>query len=438
MLAQNKFMLGKTLPPLTVETLVNGGAGLARYEGRVVFIPHTAVGDVVSCRVTKDKKKFLEAKLCETIQPASVRCQPLCPVAGDCGGCHWQHLPYPEQLSWKEKLFRTSLTHQCGIEPDRILPILPASNEWNYRRRVQIKCRNTSAGFLTGFYRSKSHQIVSIQECPVVAPELNMLLQQLRAAINYTAFADDISQIDLSVDDCGCCSAVIHSSGTDEAELSEMLKGKNFSAALFIKRASEKKFLNLSGNPTLQIVVDQPPLFLRYAVGSFSQINLEQNRIMVDKVLELADLKGFERVLDLFCGMGNFSLPLARRVKQVVGIEESAASVKMARINGRQNGIENVEFYNQTAEGALDRCKNNEQPDLVVLDPPRSGALATMKELVASPVSQVIYISCDPQTLARDLRVLVNNGYELISSTPIDMFPQTYHCESLTLLRRYS
>ena len=438
MLTQNKRMLGETLPPLTVETLVNGGAGLARYEGRVVFIPHTAVGDVVSCRVTKDKKKFLQAQLCEIIQPSLVRRQPLCPVAGDCGGCQWQHLPYTEQLYWKEKLFRESLVHQCGIEPDRILSILPASNEWSYRSRVQIKCRNTSAGFETGFFRSKSHQIVSILECPVVAPELNVLLLQLRAAINHTAFADDISQIDLSVDDCSCCSAVIHYSGTDVAELAEMLDKESLAAFLMIKSVTEKKILNVSGSRSMQIVVDNPPMLLKYVVGSFAQINLQQNRVMVDKVLEFAALDGPEMVVDLFCGMGNFSLPLARRAKQVVGVEGSTSSVKMARINGHQNEIKNVEFYNQPAEEALDLLINDDQPDLLLLDPPRSGAFATMKKLVGKPVKKVIYISCDPQTLARDVRLLVNNGYELISSTPIDMFPQTHHCESITLLRQRS
>lgn len=437
MLKQNKPLLGKILPPLTVETLVNGGAGLARYEGRVVFIPDTAVGDVVSCRITKDKKKYLEAQLCETIQPSLARRQPICPVAGDCGGCQWQHLPYTEQLYWKEKLFRESLVHQCGIEPDRILSILPASNEWSYRSRVQIKCRNTSAGFETGFFRSKSHQIVSILECPVIAPELNVLLNQLRAAIDHTAFADDIPQIDLSVDDCACCSAVIHYSGTDDTELSEILDKENLSASIMIKSATGKKILSVSGSRSMQIVVDNPPMLLKYAVGSFAQINLEQNRAMVDKVLELAELDGSEKILDLFCGMGNFSLPLARRSKQVVGVEESAASVNMARINGYQNEIDNVKFRNQSAVGALDQFTNIDQPDLLVLDPPRSGALTTIRELVNKPVKKIIYISCDPQTLARDVKLLVNNGYELLSSAPIDMFPQTYHCESITLLRHY-
>ncbi|SEA46235.1 23S rRNA m(5)U-1939 methyltransferase [Desulfuromusa kysingii] len=431
-------LIGQELPPLTIETLVNGGAGLARFEGRVVFIPDTAVGDVVTCRVTKEKKKFLEARIIETIKPSSTRCQPVCPVAGDCGGCQWQHLPYSEQLFWKDSLFRETLAHQCGIDINNVLPIIPAVNPWNYRSRVQVKCQNSSAGFITGFFRSKSHSVVAVKECPVIAPELNTLLVRLRDCIDQTPFAADIAQLDLGVDDCGCCSAVVHYSGHDVDGLTELLISENITAALFIKNTVTNKLVHISGNASLQIVVDQPPILLKYAIGSFSQINLEQNRLLIESVLKLAELKGTERVLDLYCGMGNFSFPLARRAKHVIGIEGAAASINAAKINSRQNKIVNVDFYNQSAQGALVRLGDKERPDVLVLDPPRSGAYATMKELQAHPVNKIIYISCDPQTLGRDLQFLTRNGYELLTSQPIDMFPQTYHCESISLLRHLS
>lgn len=431
-------LVGCDLPPLTVETLVNGGAGLARHEGRVVFIPHTAVGDVVSCRVTKDKKKFLEAKVTEIIQPSPKRCRTICPVAGECGGCQWQHLPYPEQLYWKESLFRETLVHQCGIDAERVLPILPSANEWNYRSRVQVKCHNSQLGFVTGFYRSKSHHVVPIRECPVIAPELNTLMVNLRDCINSTVYASDIPQIDLGVDDCGCCSAVIHYSGRDADKLTDLLSRENLAAALFIKNTADKQINTISGSNSLQIIIDQPPILLKYAIGSFSQINLEQNRLLIQTVLDLAQLTGVEQVLDLYCGMGNFSLPLARRARHVAGVEESSVSINSARNNSRQNGIENVEFLNQRAEGALERLQDKIQPDLLILDPPRSGAYATTKELQRRPVKKIIYVSCDPQTLARDLKYLIDNGYELLSSQPVDMFPQSYHCESISMLRYHS
>ncbi|MDA3903844.1 MAG: 23S rRNA (uracil(1939)-C(5))-methyltransferase RlmD [Desulfuromusa sp.] len=433
-----ELKVDEILPPLTVETMVNGGAGLARYEGRVVFIPHVAVGDVVLCRVTKVKKHFLEAEINEMLQPSPQRRQPECPVAGECGGCQWQHLAYSEQLQWKESLFRETLTRQCGTNPDKILPIVPAADEWNYRSRVQIKCSNPNATFVTGFYRPKSHSVISIDRCPIIAPELNTLLAHLRKLINRTVHAKYIPQIDLAVDDNRKCSAVIHYAGSDLSSLAALLKAGSLVADMLIKSGSKSKLFPIQGEGVLQISVDRPPMKLAYAVGSFAQINLEQNRTLVAAVLGLSSLTGRERILDLYCGMGNFSLPLARRAKQVIGVEESAASIKMAGENGRQNQIENVEFYSQSAEGALSRFSQQNSVDLLFLDPPRIGAIATMKELLKTPVNKVIYVSCDPQTLARDLKLLVNGGYELVSSQPFDMFPQTHHCESVTLLQYLS
>ncbi|NOQ41242.1 MAG: 23S rRNA (uracil(1939)-C(5))-methyltransferase RlmD [Desulfuromusa sp.] len=432
---QDPLRAGHILSPLTVETMINGGAGLARHEGRVVFIPHTAVDDIVSCRVTKAKKNFLEAEIIEILKPSPLRRKPECPVAGDCGGCQWQHLPYTEQVRWKEMLFRESLTRQCSVDPARILSIVPAVDEWNYRSRVQIKCRNANAGFVTGFYRPKSHLIVPVEQCPIIAPELNTLLGHLRNIINRTAYAKDIPQIDLAIDDSCKCSAVIYYTGHNLSSLADLLKAENLAADLLIKSGSKRKLINIRGDGVLQLSADHPALKLRYAVGSFAQINLQQNRALVDIVLNLAALAGCEQILDLYCGMGNFSLPLARRARRVVGIEGSAVSINMARENGRLNQIDNVEFHSQSAEGALSHFTQQNPVDLLLLDPPRSGAIPVMKELIKTPVNRVIYVSCDPQTLARDLKLLVNGGYEVISSQPLDMFPQTHHCESVTLLQ---
>ena len=436
MLPKEKVRSAEILPPLTVETLVNGGAGLARHEGRVIFIPHTAVGDIVRCRVTKEKKHFSEAELVELLQPAQLRRRPICPVAGVCGGCQWQHLPYAEQLCWKENLFRETLIRQCGIDPVKMLPIVPASNEWNYRSRVQIKCHNTNAGFETGFYRSKSHSVVSIRQCPIIASELNTLLTQLRNIINHTAYADKISQIDLAVDDNGKCLAILHYFGHDLSALADLLSSKILATDLLIQSRSKSKLIIIQGDGVLQIAVDQPPLNLQYTAGGFAQINLNQNRALVAAVLNLAELTGCEQVLDLYCGMGNFSLPLARQAMRVIGVEESVVSIKMARKNAQQNQIDNIKFYCAPAEGSLSRIVQQAPIDILFLDPPRSGAYAIMKELLKISVDKILYVSCDPQTLARDLKPLINNGYCLISSQPFDMFPQTHHCESVTFLRR--
>ena len=427
-----------TLPPLTVEALVNGGAGLVRHEGQVVFVPHTAVGDVITCAISKRKKTYAEARLVDLVKPGPGRCQPICPVAGECGGCQWQHLSYPEQTFWKDYLFRQTLIRRCGISEDRILPLLAAPAPFGYRSRVQIKCHNTGAGFITGFYRPQSRYVVAVAQCPLIPDRLNALLAELRSRINGSAFASDIPQIDLAIDDHNKCTAVIHYLGRQSSGLADLIVPLRDLADIFLQLGTKRKNQPICGDGRLGIVVDEPPLELKYLVGGFAQINLAQNRTMVENVLGLLPWSKNDHVVDLYCGMGNFSLPLARRVGRVLGVEESPLSIAMAKQNAADNGLLNAHFQCQSAEQGLTGLLASNRADILVLDPPRSGAYAVMKQIAEKMVNHVIYISCDPQTLARDLCRLVHCGYEVVSSQPLDMFPQTYHCESVTYLRRRS
>ena len=424
----------KLLQPARIEALANGGAGILRDgAGRVVFVPHTAVGDLVRCRIVRRKKNYAEAQLAELLEPGPGRRTPPCPVAGTCGGCQWQHLTYVEQAAWKERLFRETLVRQCDVEAERILPLLSAADEWNYRSRAQIKCHNTPAGLVTGFYRPQSRFVVGVDCCPILAPSLNELLGRLRSLLNGTSHAALIPQLDLAVADDGKRCVVVHYLGNDLDGLSKLLVETDLHADLLIQAGSKACRSLLRGDALLGIRVGDPPLLLNYRAGGFAQVNLVQNSKLVDDLLALRDWSREERVLDLFCGMGNFSLPLARLVKHVVGVEESSVSIDMARQNARMNGLPNLTFHARQAEGAR---ADNRDADIVVLDPPRSGAYSLMKELVAEPARAIVYISCDPQTLARDLKPLLHGGYRLVSSRPYDLFPQTHHCESITLLER--
>ncbi|MBN1956581.1 MAG: 23S rRNA (uracil(1939)-C(5))-methyltransferase RlmD [Desulfuromonadales bacterium] len=424
------------LPPLTVETLVNGGAGLAHHDGRVVFIPHTAVGDRVEACLVRVKKHYSEAQLVNIIQPGEERRVPPCPVAGDCGGCQWQHLDYSDQLKWKQRLFTETLTHQCNVAEGVIQPICAADDAWRYRSRAQIKCYVTEAGFISGFYRSKSRFVIAVEDCLIVASRLNELLSKLRQLLRYSSFANKIPQIDLATDDNGKCASTVHYLGHDLEGLAELLRSAELDADILIQSGRKKSLKAIQGDGILQLQVDQGQITLNYAVGSFAQINLSQNRRLIDSVIRLAALEGHERVLDLYCGMGNFSLPLARRAATVTGIEEAPSSIAWARKNAALNQINNTRFVCDPVEKHLPRGGTDQKVDLLVLDPPRTGAYALMKALIAWPVRRIVYVSCDQQTLARDLRLLVNHGYRLTTSQPFDMFPQTYHCESVTLLER--
>ena len=428
--------MNQLLEPLRIEALANGGAGIARLEGRVIFVPGTAPGDLVRCRLGREKRTYADAEVVEILEPGFGRRQPPCPVAAECGGCQWQHLSYPDQLFWKEKLFHDTLIRQLEAEQSQLLPIVPAPQELAYRSRVQVKCFRSRQGFVTGFYRPKSHYVVPITECPVISPQLNDLLAELRKLLGQSVFAAEIPQIDLAHGDDGKRRAVVHYLGRRKPQLIDLLQSFAASASvdLLLQAGRNESLLPVVGDGELVIDVDDPPLKLAYGGGGFAQINLRQNRHLVHEVLAAAKLTGTERVLDLFCGMGNFSLPLARRAGEVVGVEDFPPSISMARSNAGRNHLDNTEFHARAAEGALKQFSAGKTFDLLLLDPPRSGAFTVMKDVLQQPVKRILYVSCDPQTLARDLKPLLHGGYQLEFSRPFDMFPQTFHCESLTAL----
>lgn len=424
----------KLIGPLTIDALANGGKGIARDNGRVIFVSGAFPGDIVRCRLHKEKKNYAEGEVAELLQPSPLRRIPPCPAADECGGCQWQQLPYAEQLSWKQQLFADTLVRQVGIASAQILPIQPADEEFGYRSRVQVKCFSAPSGFITGFFRPQSRFVVAVEECPLMPPELNLLLAKFRNFLAASSYADKVPQIDLSIGSDSSTRAVVHYLGEKKEELAALLVpvAKSAGCALAIQAGRKDSLQLVHGDGELQISVDHREIQLNYAAGGFAQINLKQNQKLVQAVVAAADLSGQECVLDLYCGMGNFSLPLARRAASVVGVEDFSPSIEMARRNALNNRIGNTAFHAMPAEQVFSSFKDDF--DLLVLDPPRAGAFSLVKQLQQHPIKKIIYVSCDPQTLARDLKVLLHNGYRLISTQAFDMFPQTYHVESLSVL----
>jgi 23S rRNA (uracil1939-C5)-methyltransferase len=431
---------------LTIDKLTFGGSGLGRVDGQVCFVPFTAPGDEVLIKIIRQKRSYLEGELLEILVPSPHRTLPPCPVFGRCGGCNWQHLNYPAQLAAKDDIFAETLWRGGRVGRELILPILGAPAPFGYRSRVQLKLHFADGELHMGFYRTGSHFVVAIPgQCAVADLAINRLIVELRTMLPSFPEASRLPQIDIAVGDDGAALLIFHFIGDDPAILQDFLirhaDSLPSASGLYLQTGRKSSLSRVAGLEKLTYCIPAsflpglPETSLSFSRGGFSQVNYRQNLALLSTVVQWAALAGIERVLDLYCGNGNFSIPLARLVSQVVGIEEYSPSIDDARKNCTINGVENASFDCQGATaGVQNLVAAHETFDLVLLDPPRSGAAEVMPLLPRLSPRAIIYISCDPATLARDIGILRGHGYVVTKSRPIDMFPQTYHIESITLL----
>lgn len=420
-----------------IDSLAFGGCGVGRISGKVVFVPYSAPGDELRIEITKEEKGFMEGITVEVISPSPIRKEPPCPYHSVCGGCHWLHIPYRGQLKAKEEIFKDTLRRIGKIDTSIVQPFHPSPAEFNYRSRVQFKVWEEKIGF----YRRGSHELVDISECPLAHPIINRTLSGLRKV--WPRSLRSVVRVDINV------------SPSDEKGIVGMfLKDKIvFDFARFFKTLNQAvpevtglvvhygKEAKTYGSPSL--FSQEGEFRLRASEGSFSQVNYSQNLHMKDYILSLAGLKGDEVVLELYSGGGNFTIPLATKAGNIVGIDVSEASISDAIENARINNVKNAAFVKATAEKGLEKITPLSPPlsmggskeglGLVLIDPPRDGCSKKVIEgIVSLKPRKVIYVSCNPSTLARDLSRFQALGYTVRSSRPFDMFPQTYHIESVT------
>lgn len=411
------------------------GSGVGRYQGQAVFVPYTAPGDRVRCQARRRKKRFIEGQCLELVA-ASPQRQPLsCPHFGDCGGCQWLMLPYAVQVEAQQRLLGTFMANQ-GIVPQQQGPLLAADSLWHYRSRVQFKCRQVGDELVVGFYRAGSHYVVEAADCPLVAPPLRQTMARLRQRLQATVFAGAVLQVDMACGDAGGVRVIVHYIGEDAPGLDNWLRPWALQEGLALYRQSGRKepLQQLACGPEPELEVGQPPLQLGYPPGGFSQIHLSQNRRLVEQVVAWAQLTGKEHVLDLCCGSGNFSLPLGLRVQQVTGAESYAPAVVWARHNALRHGLSNVTFEQGRADAMYARYMTRDHWDLLVVDPPRSGDYQLMKVILRQPVPRLLYVSCSPASLLRDIKPLVHHGYTFRRLQALDMFPHTPHLEMVAEL----
>lgn len=435
-----------TVARVHIEKLAFGGNGIGRIDGKVCFVPLSCPGDELLVNITAEKRSYLTAGIVEIITPSPQRVVPPCPLFGSCGGCGWQHIAYPLQADAKRQILAEALWRGARVPVEKVLEIVPAPEQYGYRSRVQFKLYGGADKLRIGFYRHGSHFVEDApQGCPIVLPIINEALLCLRDVLSSFPEPAAIPQINIDCGEQGCV-AIINYIGRDPDRVAAFFEKNHCSleplTGVFLQTGLKSSLRRVSGSGGLAYSlpgggVDASPCSLTFRPGGFSQVNSAQNRAMLNIIRELACLGGHERVLDLYCGNGNFSLPLAHEVASITGIEEYGDSIASAVDNCRLNGIENAEYIaSDAAQGVRRLADNGRHYDVVILDPPRSGAADSAGEICLLDPEKIIYISCDPSTLARDCGILSAGGYRIQTSIPIDMFPQTYHLESITLLQR--
>lgn len=382
-----------------IERIVPGGAGLAHAEGHTLFVTLVAPGDRVRVRVDRVRGKVAFASVLEVITPSPVRVEPLCPYFGRCGGCDFQQLTYEAQLEAKVEIVRDCLRRIARIEPPAPIQITPSPDIWRYRSRA--RWQHDPMRQLLGYYELASHRVCDVVECPVVLPEVQTKLSQLRATLGEGAF-DETEEFQAMAGDGGGVSLLPPLAEEDAREQTREIAGERY----------------------------------RFDAACFFQINHALLEPLLDETLKNAT---GERAFDLYCGVGLFTLPLARRFAHVTGIEGNAAAGAFARLNLADAQLLNASIETARVGEWLTRHTGGSLApvDFLLLDPPRAGAdpEVTAGILCLRP-GRIAYVSCDPATLARDLRALLDGGFALDSVKAFDMFPQTHHVETVAHLTR--
>jgi len=399
--------------------MAHGGAALGRHEGKVVFVPYAIPGEEVLVEIVEDKGRYARGRLVEVLFPSTQRVPTPCPHFGSygCGGCHWQHIAYEAQLEFKQCIVQDQLKRIGRFESVPIKPMIESPEPWRYRNHVQFTLDEHGR---LGFMAAESQRVVHIGECHIMHPLLDEVFDALDLEL------PELKRLSLR---CGVNTGQrIAVFETHEDEPFELEVDLPVSCVFLL---SDGRTATLIGQEYIsEILAGQE---YRISARSFFQANTPQAEELVRLVRDYLAPTGSEVLLDAYCGVGVFGLSLTDEVGQVIGVEESLSAVADARFNA--GPADNVEFVKGRVEKVLPSL--GAPIDLAVLDPPRQGcASEALTALAGLAPAKIAYVSCDPATLARDTRQLVQAGYQLVEVQPVDMFPQTYHIESVALLKR--
>lgn len=427
--------------PLRAEIVdqTHDGRGVADLDGQRVFVSGALIGERVLLVPRKRRRRFQEAELLQIDRAANCRIEPSCTFFGRCGGCVLQHMSHSAQLEFKQRQVVESLTRIGQVAPAQWLDPVTAT-QWAYRRRARLGVRYVGGKgrALVGFRERATSYITDMSHCPVIAAPIGPLIGELSNLITACSLRDRIPQLEVAVGD-GHSAIVVRAlaplSATDAEAFADF--GRRHDIDMFVQPGGPGTIAPIS-KPSRKLFyqIDDFDIRIEFAPTDFIQVNRDINNRMVYETVVRADLHESDRVLDLYCGLGNISLPLAQNCRELVGVEGDPGLVARAINNASINDIGNTRFV--TADLSLEQWSFLQEPwDIVVLDPPRTGAARAVAQMAQMAPRRVIYVSCHPATLARDARDLVQSqGYRLSSARLFDMFPHTHHVEVMAVFDR--
>ncbi len=427
---------------ITIDALSHDGRGVAHIDGKAVFIHGALPGETVSFKYTRVQKKFDEGEVLEVHERSSVRVDPHCRHFGLCGGCSLQHMSAEAQIESKQQALLDAFQRIGKVTPGAILPALTNSNTFGYRRKARLGAKFVikKGKVLVGFRERGSPYVADLTRCEVLHPKVGQLIESLAALIESLSIKERVPQIEMAMGDTQCVLIFRVLSLPDKNDEQLLLKfGKAHAISIYTQSGGPETVSPLGGE-AVDLTYELPAydLIMHFLPNDFTQVNSDLNRLMIAHALELLAIESDDHVLDLFCGLGNFTLPMARSAAGVVGVEGESGLVARARENAERNGISNTRYFTANLYNSLEKEPwIREKFEKVLLDPPRSGAMEILEHLPKLGAKRIVYVSCYPGTLARDAGELVHkHGYELISAGVMDMFPHTAHVESIALFEK--
>lgn len=429
---------------LTITGISHQGYGIGRVENLVVFVPGAMLGETVMAEVIEYKKKMITAQLLEVLVPSSERIVPRCNQSTTCGGCELQHSTARYQQEAKRQIVQDAMT-RLGRVDVAVAPVLGMEHPWQYRNKGIFHADYSAGRVQLGFYEQGSHSFVPASQCMLFSEAVTGLVSRLEILIQNTGKANYIDKVMIRESHYNGEIMVVFVTEDPAWRLPDLAQqvseypnvvsvyhNHNSNPKLMLGR----KFHLLYGQETIEDTIGQ--FHFQISPQSFFQVNNAQAEVLYAKALEYAGLTGTEQVADVYCGIGTISLYLAQKAKSVIGIESVAQAIQDAKENAKANHVENCTFVAAKAEEWLPKwVKKGNKLDVAVIDPPRKGCeVPALDALITSETEKIVYVSCNPSTLARDVKYLCENGYQVEAVQPVDLFPQTFHIECVVLLSK--